>query len=259
MLQMSHVPWSVCTSALAWCHQHSAVMATELLQPRDLTGGTLLQSSCVISTSPTDCSDDSWKETFFEKHEHGALWLLICSAIEKHLLTYLDQRALKKTAKLTEMLFRCTLVPHGKHDMLECKMQNVRLHFNSSTFTFGSSVLWRCWLGGRKGIWNVKNWVVGCWRGYLSGARCRLAYGPADATATHCLCFSKVQIGSTFLVLAHPGSPGQRAVKRVCVCVLHSGVSHNQFPSTSTFSLCLTGFHSVELVPDGLGPTIYDD
>jgi len=26
-----------------------------------------------------------------------------------------------------------------------------------------------------------------CWRGYLSGARCRLAYGPADATATHCL------------------------------------------------------------------------
>ena len=32
-----------------------------------------------------------------------------------------------------------------------------------------------------------KNRVVGCWRGYLSGARCRLAYGPADATATHCL------------------------------------------------------------------------
>ena len=31
--------------------------------------------------------------------------------------------------------------------------------------------------------------------------------------------FSKVQIGFTFLVPAHPGSPGQRAVKRVCVCV----------------------------------------
>jgi len=27
----------------------------------------------------------------------------------------------------------------------------------------------------------------GCWHGYLSGARCRLAYGPADATATHSL------------------------------------------------------------------------
>ena len=32
-------------------------------------------------------------------------------------------------------------------------------------------------------------------------------------------CFSKIQIGFTFLVPAHPGSPGQWAVKRVCVCV----------------------------------------
>jgi len=32
-------------------------------------------------------------------------------------------------------------------------------------------------------------------------------------------CFSKIQIGFIFLVLAHPGSPGKRAVKRVCVCV----------------------------------------
>ena len=32
-------------------------------------------------------------------------------------------------------------------------------------------------------------------------------------------CFSKIQIGFTFLVPAHPGSPGQRVVKRVCVCV----------------------------------------
>jgi len=30
-------------------------------------------------------------------------------------------------------------------------------------------------------------------------------------------CFSKIQIGFTFLVPAHLGSPGQRAVKRVCV------------------------------------------
>jgi len=33
-------------------------------------------------------------------------------------------------------------------------------------------------------------------------------------------CFSKIQIDFTFLVPAHPGSPGQRAVKRVCMCVL---------------------------------------
>jgi len=34
-------------------------------------------------------------------------------------------------------------------------------------------------------------------------------------------CFSKIQIGFTFLVPAHLGSPGQRAIKRVCVCVWH--------------------------------------
>ena len=38
-------------------------------------------------------------------------------------------------------------------------------------------------------------------------------------TTTTVSCFSKVQIGFAFLVPAHPGSPGKRAVKRVCVCV----------------------------------------
>ena len=32
-------------------------------------------------------------------------------------------------------------------------------------------------------------------------------------------CFSKIQIGFTFLVPAHPGSPVKMVVKRVCVCV----------------------------------------
>ena len=32
-------------------------------------------------------------------------------------------------------------------------------------------------------------------------------------------CFSEIRIGFTFLVPAHLGIPGKRAVKRVCVCV----------------------------------------
>ena len=36
-------------------------------------------------------------------------------------------------------------------------------------------------------------------------------------------CFSKIQIDFTFLVPAHLGSPGKRAVKRVCVCVCAVG------------------------------------
>ena len=33
-------------------------------------------------------------------------------------------------------------------------------------------------------------------------------------------CFSEIQIGFNFLVPAHLGSPGKRAVKRVCVYLL---------------------------------------
>jgi len=52
----------------------------------------------------------------------------------------------------------------------------------------------------------------------LSGARCRLAYAQLMPLPLTGSCFSKIQIGFTFLVPAHPGSPGKRAVKRVCVC-----------------------------------------
>jgi len=41
---------------------------------------------------------------------------------------------------------------------------------------------------------------------------------PLPLTAS---CFSKIQIGFTFLVPAHLGSPGQRAIKRMCVCVTY--------------------------------------
>jgi len=41
-------------------------------------------------------------------------------------------------------------------------------------------------------------------------------------------CFSKIQIGFTFLVPAHPGSPGQRVIKQVCVCMCRSvGITLN--------------------------------
>ena len=63
-----------------------------------------------------------------------------------------------------------------------------------------------------------------CWRGYLSGARCRLfACGPADATAVpkphHLLCPILIQTGFTSLVPAYAGCPGKEAVKRTGVVV----------------------------------------
>ena len=67
------------------------------------------------------------------------------------------------------------------------------------------------------------------------------AYGPADATATHCH-FSKIQIGFSFLVPAHPGCPGKRAVKRV---LLNGCVS-----SAKTRNIDIDSFVIVVLSPD---------
>jgi len=74
------------------------------------------------------------------------------------------------------------------------------------------SVLWRCWLGSRKGIWPVKNWVVGCWHGYLSGRGADLHM----AGWCHCHSLSLASVnpdwfylpGFTILVPAHLGSLG---------------------------------------------------
>ena len=88
------------------------------------------------------------------------------------------------------------------------------------------SVLWCCWLGGRKGIRPVKHWVVGCWRGYLSGARCRLAYGPADATATLASVKSRLVLPFWYLLTQVVPDKGPLNV-RVCNsnCWVLSGTS----------------------------------
>ena len=74
-------------------------------------------------------------------------------------------------------------------------------------------MLWRCWLGGRKGIRPVKKWwgagVVICLQ---RGADLHTAQlMPLPLTVS---CFSKIQIGCTFLVPAHPGNPGQWLLNR---------------------------------------------
>jgi len=78
------------------------------------------------------------------------------------------------------------------------------------------SVLWRCWVAGRaSGLWKTE------WRG--AGVVVCLEQGvdlrtsqlmPRPLTVS---CFSKIQTGFTLLVPAHPGSPGKRTVKPVCV------------------------------------------
>ena len=79
--------------------------------------------------------------------------------------------------------------------------------------------------------------MVRCWRGYLSGLRYRLAYAQLMPLPLTVSCFSKIQIGFIFLVLAHRGSPGKGPLNWcVCVCVcyrrLHFG-RHAHVPVAS--------------------------
>ena len=57
-------------------------------------------------------------------------------------------------------------------------------------------------------------------------------------------CFNKIHIGFTFLVPAHPGSPGKRAIKWVFVCVFH-------YDSGIIFHLlggCNAGYHNSDMI-----------
>jgi len=69
------------------------------------------------------------------------------------------------------------------------------------------SVLWRCWLGDRKGIRPVKTewWGAGVVVCLERDAHLHNAYGPADATATHCLLLQK---NPDWFYLSGTGSPG---------------------------------------------------
>ena len=74
------------------------------------------------------------------------------------------------------------------------------------------------WAAGRaSGLKKTEWWGAGVVICLQRGADLHMAQlMPLPLTVS---CFSKIQIGFTFLVPAHLGSPGKRAVKRVCVCV----------------------------------------
>ena len=91
------------------------------------------------------------------------------------------------------------------------------------------SVLWRCWLGGRKSksirpVKKLSGGVLAWLSDWSEVQTCISQRMPLPFTVS---CFSKIEIGFSFLVPADPGSPGQRAIKRVCVCVYYSHKGHS--------------------------------
>ena len=73
--------------------------------------------------------------------------------------------------------------------------------------------------------------MVGCWHGCLSGARCRLAYGPADATATLSLAPVKSRLVLPFwyrLTWVVQDRGTLNGCVCVCVCALVARASHRR-------------------------------
>jgi len=75
------------------------------------------------------------------------------------------------------------------------------------------------WVAGRaSGLQKTEWWGAGMVICLEQGADLHMAQLMSLPLSVSC--FSKIQIAFTFLVLADLGSPGKRAVKRVCVCVI---------------------------------------
>ena len=106
-------------------------------------------------------------------------------------------------------------------DCSQCEVSSAQccwlIEYDSSTVSKRPSVPWHCLLGVSKSIRPVKNWVMRCRCGYLSGARCRLPLHPKTPSS---LASCKSKLFFTFLVPAYAGFPGKEAVKRGVVVVV---------------------------------------
>jgi len=71
-------------------------------------------------------------------------------------------------------------------------------------FVWLPSMLWRGWLGGMKGIRPVKNWVVGCRHGCLSGARSKFCICPSWC---HCHSLSLAPVNPDWFYLSDTSLP----------------------------------------------------
>jgi len=93
------------------------------------------------------------------------------------------------------------------------------IHLTGNCFiviTFSALMLLVGWQEGHPASKKTKWWGTGMVFCLEQGADLHMAHlMPLPLTVS---CFSKIQIGFTFPVPAHLGSPGQGAVERVCVC-----------------------------------------
>ena len=137
----------------------------------------------------------------------------------------LENQKVKKFWKSAETNYRCEFGPRCIYGILSQVTSGKWLQVNSALHPSGVAKSSTSFDWGKGGNVTSAGWQVTlCDPMWHVSSRSSVA---TLRTAIHLLltyllavsCSSKIQIGFTFLVPAYPGSPGQRAVKRVCVCV----------------------------------------
>jgi len=111
--------------------------------------------------------------------------------------------------------------------------------YNSLHPAFELSVLWRCWLGGRKGIRPVKNWVVGCWHGVCLERGADLHMSQLMPLPLTVSCSSKIQIGLPFWYRLTWVVPEKEPLNGcVCVCSYSLHAIHCVMDNWNRVNLC---------------------
>jgi len=134
-----------------------------------------------------DLVADGWHQTGHFMHRHSPMWVDWWEFCTREKLAIHIPTVMRKKYLFANNNHTCRI---GTHD---CYLQ-----INTSHLL---SVLWRCWLGGRKGIRPVKKtewWGAGMAVCLEQGADLHMAQlMPLPLTVS---CFSKIQIGFTFLL-----------------------------------------------------------
>ena len=127
------------------------------------------------------------------RNESGSTTCVVCPAHSPHTLPY-------------------STAVSAAHCFSQCSLALSHIFIDQIESSLFPSVLWHCWLGDRKGIQPVKNWVLVCWWRWFDWNFARLI-APVVTTTSITLSSNKIQNG-VILVPASPGPPGKWPLKR---------------------------------------------
>ena len=164
----------------------------------------LCEDSSISSSLRTKLVDQEMSHESNNSWLRSMLWYYLFS--EKNMIKLVESCAICHKGSISEQLVKekIKVVTGPSTSAFVCA-------FTAKTCTFSAFMLL---VGRQEGHLACKNWAVGCWCGYLSGARCRQQI-PLPLTVS---CFSKIQTGLPFWYRPTQVVP-EKGPLNGCVCV----------------------------------------